>query len=42
MANEKRKNPLQDITLYDQEEAKDEVDVIENDECGDNDDEDVE
>ena len=35
--NEEWKDPFQHITLSDQEEANDEVNVIENDEDGDND-----
>jgi len=35
--NEERKDPFQDITLSDQEEANDEVNVIDGDEEGDND-----
>ena len=37
VVNEKREDPFQDITLSDQEEATDEVNVIDNDEDGDDD-----
>ena len=35
VVNEKREDPFQDITLSDQEEAIDEVNIIDNDEDGD-------
>ena len=35
--NEEREDPFQDITLSDQEEANDEVNVVDNDEYGDED-----
>ena len=35
--NEEGEDPFQDITMSDQEEANDEVNVIENDEDGDDD-----
>ena len=37
MVNEESEDPFQDITLFDQEEAHDEVNTIDNDEDGDND-----
>ena len=35
MVNEEREDPFQDITLSDQEEANDEVQISDNDEGGD-------